>query len=54
MNKLLNYKLIGIGEFSHGIQESWEFRFSLLKYAIKHRNKRYLFLMKCHLGWRKI
>jgi len=26
MNKILSYKLIGIGEFSHGIQESWDFR----------------------------
>jgi len=24
-NIILNYKLIGIGEFSHGIQESWQF-----------------------------
>jgi hypothetical protein len=40
MDNLLNYSLIGIGEFSHGIQESWEFRFNLLKYAIKHSNKK--------------
>ncbi len=40
MNNLLNYNLIGIGEFSHGTQESWEFRFNLLKYAIKHDNKK--------------
>jgi hypothetical protein len=40
MNNLLNYNLIGIGEFSHGIKESWEFRFNLLKYAIKHNNKK--------------
>lgn len=33
------YKLIGIGEFSHGIQESWEFRFDLLKYVIQNTNK---------------
>jgi hypothetical protein len=39
MNNLLNYNLIGIGEFSHGIIESWEFRFNLLKYAIKNTNK---------------
>jgi len=38
-NTILNYKLIGIGEFSHGIQQSWEFRFSLLKHAIKHTTK---------------
>jgi hypothetical protein len=40
MNKLLEYNLIGIGEFSHGIQESWEFRFNLLKYAMKNTNKK--------------
>ncbi len=40
MNNLLNYKLIGIGEFSHGIQESWEFRFKLLKYAMTNTNKK--------------
>lgn len=39
MNNLLNYNLIGIGEFSHGISESWEFRFNLLKYAMKNSNK---------------
>ncbi len=39
MNDLLSYNLIGIGEFSHGIMESWEFRFNLLKYAIKNTNK---------------
>jgi hypothetical protein len=39
MNDLLNYNLIGIGEFSHGIMESWEFRFNLLKYAMKNTNK---------------
>ena len=33
-------KLIGIGEFSHGILESWEFRFNMLKYAMKHTNKK--------------
>jgi len=40
MDKILSYKLIGIGEFSHGIQESWDFRFKLLKYAIKNTNKK--------------
>jgi hypothetical protein len=40
MNNLLNYKLIGIGEFSHGIQESWLFRFDLLKYSIKNTTKK--------------
>lgn len=39
MNELLNYNLIGIGEFSHGIIESWQFRFDLLKYAMKNTNK---------------
>jgi hypothetical protein len=39
MNDLLNYNLIGIGEFSHGIIESWQFRFNLLKYAMKNTNK---------------
>ena len=39
MNNLLNYNLIGIGEFSHGIMESWVFRFNLLKYAIKNTDK---------------
>jgi hypothetical protein len=39
MDDLLN-KLIGIGEFSHGIKESWEFRFNLLKYAMKNSNKK--------------
>lgn len=39
MNNLLKYNLIGIGEFSHGIMESWEFRFNLLKYSITNTNK---------------
>ena len=39
MKCLLNYNLIGIGEFSHGIMESWVFRFDLLKYAMKNSNK---------------
>ena len=39
MDKILNYKLIGIGEFSHGIMESWIFRFNLLKYAMENSNK---------------
>ena len=39
MNKLLDYTIIGIGEFSHGIIESWIFRFNLLKYAIKNTDK---------------
>jgi hypothetical protein len=40
MNNILSYKLIGIGEFSHGIQESWDFRFNMLKYAMKNTNKK--------------
>jgi hypothetical protein len=40
MEELLKYKLIGIGEFSHGIQESWVFRFKLLKYAMKNTNNK--------------
>ena len=39
-NTVLKHKLIGIGEFSHGIQQSWEFRFSLLKYTVKYTNKK--------------
>ena len=39
MDNILNYKLIGISEFSHGIMESWIFRFNLLKYAMKNSNK---------------
>ena len=35
-----NYYLIGIGEFSHGIQETWEFRFNLIKQVIKTTNKK--------------
>ena len=34
------YNLIGIGEFSHGIQESWEYRFSLLKKIMKETKKK--------------
>src|SRR5579872_2251669 len=33
------YDLIGIGEFSHGIQESWIFRYTLLKLAMRESNK---------------
>ena len=40
MNNILSYKIIGIGEFSHGIQESWDFRFKMLKYARKNTNKK--------------
>ena len=40
MDILLNYSLIGIGDFSYGIQESWEFRFKLLKYAINNSKKK--------------
>lgn len=38
-DSILKYSLIGIGEFSHGIQESWDFRFNLLKYTMLHTNK---------------
>ena len=34
-----NYTLIGIGEFSHGIQESWEYRYKFLKFCLKNTNK---------------
>ena len=40
IENLRNYHLIGIGEFSHGINESWIFRFNLLKYFIKNSNKK--------------
>lgn len=40
LNMLLEYNLIGIGEFSHGIIESWEFRFNLLKYAMTNTDKK--------------
>ena len=33
------YNLIGIGEFSHGIQESWQYRLNLLKQTMKQTNK---------------
>ena len=36
MDKILNYKLIGIGEFSHGIMESWIFGVGHLEYLITH------------------
>ena len=41
MKKIINnnYILIGIGEFSHGIQESWEYRYNFLTYCIKNTNK---------------
>ena len=40
MNNILFYSLIGIGEFSHGIQQIWDFRFKMLKYAMKNTNKK--------------
>jgi len=40
MEKIIEYKLIGIGEFSHGIEESWKFRLNILKYAMKNTNKK--------------
>lgn len=38
MTNLRNYYLVGIGEFSHGIQDSWNFRFDLLKKFIYQLN----------------
>ena len=35
-----DYYLIGIGEFSHGIQDSWKLRFDLLKQVIKTTDKK--------------
>ncbi len=35
-----DYYLIGIGEFSYGIQDSWFFRFDLLKKVIKTTDKK--------------
>ena len=40
MNNILNYKLIGIGNFSHCIMESGIFKFNLLKYVITNTNKK--------------
>ena len=40
MNNILNYKLIGIGDFSHDIMESGIFKFNLLKYVITNTNKK--------------
>jgi hypothetical protein len=34
-----NYSLIGIGEFSHGINDIWEYRYNFLKYCINKTNK---------------
>jgi hypothetical protein len=31
-----NYSLVGIGEFSHGIEEIWDFRYKLLCHAVKN------------------
>ena len=44
---LSNYNLIGIGDFSHGIQESWEFRFELLKYAVKNKTEHIFIFSEC-------
>ena len=51
MDILLNYSLIGIGEFSPAIQESWEFRFKLLKYAIRNTNKK-IIIFSSISNWR--
>lgn len=37
---MLKNCLIGLGEFSHGIQNSWEFRFKLLKQAMSTTDKK--------------
>jgi hypothetical protein len=50
MDKLLEYPLIGIGEFSHGINESWEFRFKLLKFAMKNTSKKIIIFNEMS-GW---
>ena len=34
------YNLIGIGDFSHGDNNIWEYRLNLLKYFIKNTNKK--------------
>ncbi len=39
-NLIKKYTIIGIGEFSHGILESWKFRFNFLKYVLKNTNKK--------------
>ena len=39
MIDISNYDLIGIGEFSHGIEESWIFRIDLIKHFLKTTNK---------------
>ena len=39
-NLIKKYTIIGIGEFSHGILESWKFRFDFLKYVLKNTNKK--------------
>ena len=38
-NLIKKYTIIGIGEFSHGILESWKFRFDFLKYVLKNKLK---------------
>ena len=35
-----HYDLIGIGDFSHGDTNIWEYRLKLLKYFIKTTNKK--------------
>ncbi len=34
------YNIIGIGEFSHGVIDIWQYRFNLLKHVIKNTNKK--------------
>lgn len=40
-----DYSLIGIGEFSYGFQEIWEFRYNLLKKIIRTTNKKIMLFM---------
>ena len=40
LKNIIKYNLIGIGEFSHGIEESWNFRMELLKYVMRNTNKK--------------
>ncbi len=40
MDLLNKYAIIGIGEFSHGIKNSWEYRLKLLKLAMRATDKK--------------
>jgi len=39
INSIDDYDLIGIGEFNHGMQNIWDYRFNLLKQVMKNTNK---------------